>query len=46
MRDMAIPGQTPQTGVGDAAVVRARHAEDVVAGGEIVRHRLSSRGSG
>ena len=43
MRDMAIPGQTPQTGVGDAAVVRGRHAEDVVAGGEIVRHRLSSR---
>jgi formate dehydrogenase subunit gamma len=40
---MALPGQTPQTGVGDAAVVRAREKEDVVVGEEIVRHRLASR---
>jgi len=43
MSEVALPGQTKQTGVGDAAVVRARKNEDVVVGGEIVRHRLSSR---
>jgi formate dehydrogenase subunit gamma len=43
MSEVALPGQTKQTGVGDAAVVRARDKEDVVVGGEIVRHRLSSR---
>jgi formate dehydrogenase subunit gamma len=43
MSEVALPGQTKQSGVGDAAVVRARHNEDVVVGGEIVRHRLSSR---
>ena len=43
MREMAVPGQTPQTGVGDAAVIRAREKEDVVVGDEIVRERLSAR---
>src|SRR5216683_326545 len=43
MSEAALPGQTSRTGVGDAAVVRARQAEDVLVGGEIVRHRLSSR---
>jgi len=43
MSEVAVPGQTKQSGVGDAAVVRARKNEDVVVGGEIVRHRLSSR---
>ena len=43
MSEVALPGQTKRTGVGDAAVVRAREDEDVVVGGEIVRHRLSSR---
>ena len=43
MREMAVPGQTPGTGVGDAAVVRARGKEDILVGDEIVRHRLSSR---
>jgi len=43
MSEVALPGQAKQSGVGDAAVVRARHNEDVVVGGEIVRHRLSSR---
>jgi formate dehydrogenase subunit gamma len=43
MSEVVLPGQTPRTGVGDAAVVRAREAEDVVIGNEIVRHRLSSR---
>ncbi len=43
MSEAALPGQTRETGVGDAAVVRARDKEDVVVGGEIVRHRLSSR---
>ena len=43
MSEVALPGQTKQTGVGDAAVVRARESEDVLVGGEIVRHRLSSR---
>ena len=43
MSEAALPGQTKKTGVGDAAVVRGRQDEDVVVGGEIVRHRLSSR---
>jgi len=43
MREAALPGQTPQSGVGDAAVVRAREHEDVLVGDEIVRHRLASR---
>jgi formate dehydrogenase subunit gamma len=43
MSEVAIPGQTKQSGVGDAGVVRAREAEDVVVGGEVVRHRLRSR---
>ena len=43
MREAALSGQTPQTGMGDVAVARARQSEDVLAGGEIVRHRLSSR---
>jgi formate dehydrogenase subunit gamma len=43
MSEAALPGQTARTGVGDAAVVRARRAEGVVVGGEIVRHRLASR---
>ena len=43
MREMALPGQTRQTGTGDAAVVRAREKEDIVVGDEIVRHRLASR---
>jgi formate dehydrogenase subunit gamma len=43
MSDAALSGQGARTGVGDAAVVRARQSEDVVAGGEIVRHKLSSR---
>ncbi len=43
MREPALSGQTSQTGLGDVAVVRARQSEDVLAGGEIVRHRLSSR---
>jgi len=43
MSEVALPGQTKRTGVGDAAVVRARQTEDVVIGDEIVRHRLSSR---
>jgi len=43
MSEAALLGQTSRTGVGDAAVVRARQAEDVLVGGEIVRHRLSSR---
>ena len=43
MSEAALPGQTPRTGVGDAAVVRARENEDVLVGNEIVRHRLSSR---
>jgi formate dehydrogenase subunit gamma len=43
MSEAALPGQSKQSGVGDAAVARARHNEDVVVGGEIVRHRLSSR---
>jgi len=43
MSEVVLPGQTRDSGVGDAAVVRARSAESVVVGGEIVRHRLSSR---
>jgi formate dehydrogenase subunit gamma len=43
MSEVALPGQTKQTGVGDAGVAGARKNEDVVVGGEIVRHRLSSR---
>jgi formate dehydrogenase subunit gamma len=43
MSEMVLPGQTPQSGVGDVAVVRAREKEDVLVGGEIVRHRLLSR---
>src|SRR5437899_12893268 len=43
MSEAALPGQTKKTGVGDAAVVRGRQDEDVVVGGEIVRHRLCSR---
>ena len=43
MREMALPGQTRQTGTGDAAVVRARGKEDIVVGDEIIRHRLASR---
>jgi formate dehydrogenase subunit gamma len=42
MSEITLPGQSP-TGVGDRAVVRARGAEDVLVGDEIVRHRLSSR---
>src|SRR5262249_60836779 len=34
-------GSVPETG--DTAVVKARHAEDVIVGEEIVRHRLLSR---
>ena len=43
MREVALPGQTPQTGTGDAAVFGARSKEDIVVGDEIVRHRLASR---
>jgi hypothetical protein len=43
MREMALPGQTRQTGTGDAAVVRGRGGEDIVVGDEIVRHRLATR---
>jgi len=43
MREIALPGQTPQTGIGDAAVVRARTKQDITVGDEVVRHRLSSR---
>ena len=43
MSEMVLPGQAPQTGTGDAAVVRARQKEDIVVGDEIVRHRLASR---
>jgi formate dehydrogenase subunit gamma len=34
---------TPQTGMGDAAMARARSKQDVVVGDEIVRERLSAR---
>jgi len=43
MSDAILSGQNERAGVGDAAIARARHSEDVLAGGEIVRHRLSSR---
>jgi formate dehydrogenase subunit gamma len=43
MREVALPGQSPQIGIGDVAVVRAREKEDIVVGDEIVRHRLASR---
>ena len=43
MSEVALPGQTKQTGGGDAGVAGGRKNEDVVVGGEIVRHRLSSR---
>ncbi len=43
MREIALPGQTPQTGIGDAAIVRARNKQDITVGDEVVRHRLSSR---
>jgi formate dehydrogenase subunit gamma len=42
MSEVTLPGQSP-TGVGDRAVVRAREAENVLVGDELVRHRLSSR---
>jgi formate dehydrogenase subunit gamma len=34
---------TPQTGMGDAAIARARSTQDVVVGDELVRERLSAR---
>jgi len=43
MTQQALTDQTPQTGIGDATVVRAREKEDIVVGDEIVRHRLASR---
>jgi formate dehydrogenase subunit gamma len=43
MSEVVVPGQTRRTGVGDAAVVRARESEDILVGGELVRHRLFSR---
>src|SRR6195256_6073368 len=43
MSEAALPGQTSRTGVGAAAVVRARQAEDVLVGGEIGRHPRSWR---
>jgi len=43
MSEAAFPGRNSRTGVGDAAVLRAREVEDVLVDGQIVRHRLSSR---
>jgi formate dehydrogenase subunit gamma len=43
MSDAALPRERSQPRAADVAVVRGRQAEDVLAGGEIVRHRLSSR---
>src|SRR5207245_1038234 len=43
MRRMALSDRTPQSGMGDAAMARARSTEDVVVGDEIVRERLSAR---
>ncbi len=43
MRRIALPGQTQQNSLGDPAMARARSAEDVVVGDEIVRERLSAR---
>jgi formate dehydrogenase subunit gamma len=43
MRRIALQGDTPQDGMGDVAIARARSAEDVVVGDELVRERLSAR---
>jgi formate dehydrogenase subunit gamma len=43
MRPIALPESTPRSGLGDAAMARARRTEDVVVGDEIVRERLSAR---
>ena len=43
MRRIALPEETPRSGLGDPAMARARRTEDVVVGDEIVRERLSAR---
>jgi formate dehydrogenase subunit gamma len=43
MRPSAFLDQTSRNGLGDDAIARARHSEDVVMGDEIVRERLSAR---